>query len=90
MIFLKFFLNHFQIFVMVETIVVNKIIMDFKIEKNINFSFIFKFVDFIVFGLDMQLASMDCFLTNWINKENLPFLRIFFAYIVVLFTIGVH
>ena len=38
---------------MIETIVINKIIMDFKVDKNINFSFIFKFVDFIVFGLDM-------------------------------------
>ena len=75
---------------MIETIVVNRIIVDFKIKHNVNFSFLFKFVNFIAFGLDMQLASFDCFLTKFINKENLPFLRIFFAYIVVLFTLGCH
>ena len=53
---------------MIETIVVNKIIMDFKLDMNINFSFLFKFVNFLAFGLDMQIASMDCFLTKFINK----------------------
>lgn len=37
----------------------------------------------------MQIASVDCILINFMNKNNFPFLRIFFAAVVMLVTVGI-
>ena len=42
----------------------------------------------MAYGLEMQIAALDCFLNIIIPKEHLPFWRIIISYIVLLCTVG--